>query len=302
MNRVHGERHCGQPWRRQLCSTGEASGKAGAIQYDGYSYGVLNNTHARLWDNLQTAITNAFSQFPQRRGSIKVYAATSGGSFYHHDVWPFTNEYIQINTTNGVWGDYGRFTEAHEFGHAFHHEALGGYPNLPSSCDSHTWYSDEDESCAYVEGFADFFGVQTANDVAGWKAYVESNGPREQALANGITNGARVEGEVAAFLLDVMDGANESWDSIAYPGSYLSGIVQTCSVQLNGSWYHAFRIEDAVFCMEGGVDPAITNNGTYFPGQPTPTAVYEQTSHPPGWQQFGASLRQLWTHNLYGVN
>ncbi len=187
---------------------------------------------------------------------------------------------------------------AHEYGHAIHDDAFGGYP-LTVGCPAggHNWFMVLGNVCAYVEGFADFFAVATMGPETGVLADIESNLPIFWAVPDGeeTPDGRLNEGTVAAFLLDLIDpvgSGSESHDQVQYPASYVGQIIQTCDVRIGGpSWQHGIDIGWNVWCFDRAVDPF------YFDRLPVVTQYREFAAEPTGWDRH--KIRAIWLKNLF---
>src|SRR5206468_1056515 len=152
-----------------------------------------------------------------------------------------------------VWGSFGIFTAAHEYGHAYHNRAIEDWRTYSCTGDQHTWTETDNLSCAFVEGFADFFAMWLEGDRLvtapfGADCGLESNldscpsGGRTNPPPNG--DGVRVEAAVAAFLYDLVDGDTElddamnaagppeAFDDATYPASWLADVIQYCKVTM----------------------------------------------------------------------
>ncbi len=170
-----------------------------------------------------------------------------------------------------VPGSYGTFVVPHEYGHAGHEKALGG--NAASgTCSWHTLNAAINLKCAYSEGFADFHAAYTAGPILtssfGSDYSIEHNSyypgwiyNSQHQPVNQSSDGSIIEGAVAAFFYDLVDGPNEpdgasnqadgDDDAIQYSGKYVSDIVKTCKV--DGS-VRANGIDHLVYCFERQID------------------------------------------------
>jgi hypothetical protein len=210
------------------------------------------------------------------------------------------NDRITVrNTTGGshVWGLYGRFTIAHEFGHAFHHRALGNYPE-PSCPHPHTMQGFEDPSCAYVEGFADYHAVATLGASTGELSNIESDYYYTNFHSSG-DDGNHIEGAFAAFLLDLSDGADEPHDQLAGSVQYVGDLIATCEVYISSlsSWARNREPSHIVYCAENQVDSWVTGN-YFLDSSWRPSTERESASEPVGWSV--ATVRSIWLKNLFG--
>jgi len=254
---------------------------------------IPHEAHAFLTFN-RVALASR-SLFGASRSAVNLRFSTSGSSYYSRSsAWgPWGDvDHIQMNT-NSVFGAWGSFVQAHEYGHAAHHRALGDFPSLPSSCESHSFTSLEAPSCAFVEGFADYHAVATLGSETGQLANLENN----SYYVSGV-DGSRLEHSVAAFLWDLTDPANEPHDAIQYPGSYITAIFKTCDVAGQSTGYFdRSSIEHVIYCLERNVDVSVRPlfTGRLF------NIVFQRESaiEPPTWNL--AAIRALWRRNLYGL-
>jgi hypothetical protein len=218
-----------------------------------------------------------------------------------------------------VWEDWGIFAAGHEYGHAYHKKALGGFTSgtCPSSGHSLNQRTGNVQ-CAWAEGFADFFGAATRRAALGSTFAIDSNlednvyFPGRNFETGAISrDGALIEGAVAAFLYDIVDdaswpdgpanAANGDEDLMAYGGKYLADVIATCANQMpvvsfpttSYQWQNEYHIGMLDNCLENRVSPP--------PPQPTlnlggAIAQRESATEPAGWSP--TTLRNNWTWNL----
>jgi hypothetical protein len=218
------------------------------------------------------------------------------------------DDYMRIQTRitelyhDQVWGTYAVFSQAHEYGHAYHEKALGGYTWYwywqGTSCPTHTFQGQaETLECALPEGFADYFAVATRGSAAGpWEGFVES----AHQIAWGGPDGSRVEAAIAGFLYDLTDNnrfGSESHDIVQYPGYYVADIISYCNVnpavRPDGTigWGPNRGVDHLVYCfqrdMTGSTDHFQTRN-------PRPVEHNQTTGISDPTQ-----VKRLWRMNLY---
>lgn len=195
------------------------------------------------------------------------------------------SDVIAIDTAH-VWGERGIELAAHEYGHAFHHIALGGFPDVVTDCSFHGLPTYTSLSCAFVEGFAEYYSVVTRPDAnftlydrfeVGYDLLIN---PNPDSTDPNDPNGSLIEGAVAAFLLDVTDPANEPHDAVAYPAPYLADVIETCRVGDTNRTTHADGIDHIIRCLENQVDATI--NGYFHTRSPVSTSYSESATEPPG--------------------
>lgn len=211
-------------------------------------------TTARVFDRMRAAAGAAQQLFGQSRPQIKVMLTTSGSNSYYSKSQD--RIYIKTNASpDHIWGSFGDFVIPHEYGHAFHHKALGGInSNSGVNCNPHTLDGPSSLGCAMAEGFADYFAAATLGAYANFF---------ENSTFYPGGDGSVIEGPVAAFLYDLTDPANEPHDSMNYPGSYVGAIFNSCLTYSIG--LSANGIDHIIYCLENQVDPAVVQN--YFPAR-----------------------------------
>lgn len=248
---------------------------------------------AFAYQEITNTAVSAYSLYGVTRDQVVVRFVDTGTSYYEKSQpWGPTGyaDRITLSRAGGIFGSWGKFTIAHEYGHAMQHRRFGDYPSSINCPSPHYLYGDEDMTCAYVEGFADYFAVATRGSVTGFDGTVEGNGWYPGG------DGSRVEGAVSAFLYDVTDPANEAHDTMAYPGSYLRTVMTSCSVFKSGTWFHAYRISHLIDCMENSLSPTAQS---FFPTDGGWTAYTESATEPSGWS--ASAIRTNWRKNLFGI-
>lgn len=276
----------------------------------GESNGYYTEMHATqsadtwLFVNLSTTKQTAQTRFSYSRPELKVTVSNNASSTIRYSP---SEDRVYLDRTNGFDPYYGWFAPAHEYGHAYHEKALGGIPST-TSCSPHYLNGASSLSCAYVEGWADFFAGFVRGDLL-----VATDGSdykfEHNSYYTASADGSKIEGPVAAFFYDVVDGSSSpdgitngtdgDDDTVNYVASYLAQIVKTCTVKNGLSWIRPNGVDHVIYCMERTIDPAITGSSTYFPTRsPDPSAFAESATEPTGWSQ--SAIRTLWKHNLYG--
>jgi hypothetical protein len=232
----------------------DVSGPNGA--FNGADFGVSTGTTLELhvytnasvaFRRLESFGASFASRFGRSRPRIKVWVWEAPGlsnSNYCFGAGPSCpqSDLIRLRHDQISFED-GLFTVLHEYGHAFHFVAL----RRPATNDcglSHTVSGPNSRSCAFVEGFADFASAWIGGDslsTSQWADYFFEQAAYNPPGANGMI----IEGAVAAFLYDLVDGAadrnsalNTSGlldDSILYPGVFVGDIVATCQTSQFGT-------------------------------------------------------------------
>lgn len=260
---------------------------------------VLPSSHARVFLNMRKTTEGTVSLFGMSRSFININIAGCGTSYYS----PSADE-ITI-CTNSVWDDYGIFTVAHEYGHAFHQETLWG--NVGGGCPSpHFLDTESGLTCAFSEGFGDYFGVAVRPDLGGYsyRDYIENDDgfpgcvQRQSSSPYTCIGGTSYEGSViesayAAFLYDLTDHVGESHDSISAPGSYVRDLIRSCQVPYFLGWRRANGPDEIAYCAENGINPGayFTRRGSY------PSSYSEAATESGGWTS--SRVHSSWVWNMY---
>jgi hypothetical protein len=103
---------------------------------------------------------------------------------------------------------------AHEAGHAVMDYSYHGAFPATTNCDPHFLWLKSSTTCAWTEGFADWFGAATYGspffDTGGFVFDLEAP---TWGNPSWFQDGEDVEGRIAAALVDIVDGSNEGpWD------------------------------------------------------------------------------------------
>lgn len=300
-----------------------------SAQCAGSGYHILtSNREARVWSSLLPTISRAFSEFQRIRPKIKVDIVNPPSPTQAGNVYSPLRDSIAIDT-NSVWGQFGHFIVAHEYGHAFHWVALGGYPAFGSCGPGGIHYRSGAYSlqCALREGFANFFAAFVLQDsiVGEWEDIFESAhlGPFQSGTGLGpgywcenksepglcaasayTTDGARNETAVAGFLYDIADDAatNNGTPGVdddaiqALGAKWIGDVIATCEVLEGGQWVRNNGIDHLTYCFErtlGGYQSA-----GYFPTRVTAAQDWRTTAATPsGWS--ARQIKSTWQMNLY---
>ena len=221
-----------------------------------------------------------------------------------------SDDYVRINkyvdpTPNGygdqIWGRAAVFVQAHEYGHAFHQKALGGFTSYYPGCPGHSMLTLSNLPCALVEGFANYFAIVTRPNETGYDDYWERN-YYHLNYVGATSDGSRSESAVSSFFYDITDSdsraavGDELHDNVAYSGTALAEVITTCKALQSGTYVQNNGVDHVIWCMERQVDPAITGSTAYFPTRsPDPTG-YQVTS---STVMNRTEVRRLWKRNLY---
>jgi hypothetical protein len=254
---------------------------------------------SHVYVNLDRDIRRSDSFYGTQRGKITVRVEHAAYSTYE---WHTTHQLVidtstdAIYTTSQVWGNYGQFVQAHEYGHAFQYfleptVKESYYYDCPNP---HHMNTSTYHGCALAEGFPDYYAVAVAGSYTGKFLTDIENGVYSPASPG---NGSKTEGAVASFLYDMTDPANEAHDVTAYAGSYVASVMRTCEVS-SGSWVHQRGIDHLIYCfMAQPTDVAQfgRTNG------PAATAVYEPAVDPEDDATRRPKIRKNYQKNLFGT-
>ena len=247
---------------------------------------------------LQTMIPASRAFFNRARAHVSVQMDGPGsGSSYvgFYDTIHIRDDF--------VWGTFGAFTLAHEYGHALHNATMGGIPS--HSCPS-PHYIDEvvTRECAFVEGFADYHAEAIGNTLFHMESTDRSRGCTSYAsngtcLAYATTReGSFVEGAFGGMLLDLSDPISDvDHDHIYYPGSYVLDLI---SASTCGTTNPAGLIGPDVtaYCNDKTVGASLRDN--YFsPRYFSIAGIYNPSTYPNGWSIYNNDEVVLW--NLFHV-
>ncbi len=277
------------------------------IQNGRYSYGgrdcsvaletiILPSDPSHVYVNMTRIIPASRAFFSASRGRVSV-ALLNTIPVSRYFPSPERIEIATAGNNRAVFNSpYGAFTQAHEYGHAMHYGGLGGYDHNGGPCpDPHYIYGPGTLGCAFREGFADYHAVVTFGaDVGYFLPNIESNAYYSSG------DGSIIEGPVASMLYDLTDPANEAFDAVHFPGSYVGGTIRSC--RLFGGYPSTYRpngSDHLVYCFERVVD---AGTKSYFPTRSSvfrPTQVTSNVAAPAGWS-LGA-VRAIWRRNLRGL-
>ena len=245
----------------------------------------------------------ATSLFGRSRSQMRyvVNPGTSGTSFYST-----SSDYITLYA-GAIWGGWGEFIVSHEYGHAFHYTAIDRWSSYDCSPGGagHSFNSVETSSCAYVEGFADFFAAMMLRNrpLATQGLNVDD---LEQSVYRFVGQGLFIEHTFAATLWDIVDDSftADSYagddDGLSMTGTQVADIMLRCRLYNPGT-YLLSHTDQFTYCAEG----AVNNARTVAP------VAYQS-----GWGTYGSPLsfdggtpllpylpvfRAIWKYNFYGI-
>lgn len=308
-------RSCDEQSSEEIIATMRTSGRHFSVAYDGRSSvagrgkayeaacGQAYETRVDasqyfVWRELYRVKSRA--HFGPTRGSIGVTLdPDADGSYYGDDAIVLEeDDYDALD-------EYALFTIAHEYGHAYHEEAIGGYGTGGDDCPSpHYLSGPHNLGCAYSEGFANYFAAVAVVDTNSYKGVFERNGyyPGSASLGDGDPDdGSIIEGAFAAFMYDLTDPANEPHDDAEYPRDYVADVLGTCEADHAASGeIEANGVDHLIACFQHEPPPYTSK---YFPTRSADFRALgyeENASEPSGWAP--AAIEDLWRKNLYGEN
>jgi hypothetical protein len=222
-----------------------------------------------------------------------------------------THDTIRTNYKR-VFKQDGTFVTIHEYGHAFQWgaiEAPGDY--YCNATGEHVMNQQYTKSCAFVEGFATFFSAWVAGDslngTYGYSDYYVEN----QSWYTG-KDGMQVEGAVAGFFYDFVDastapdgynnetGGDDSWDGVAYPGSFLVSVLRNCvTAGPSTSYTQLLGMDEVVYCLEGNTTAAAAASALGWNTWWSASSVTRNATPPAGYST--DAVRRLWKRNFYGA-
>lgn len=235
------------------------------VQLPGYRHIYLP------WKHLNDVVPVLESHFTFYRGMVKwVSDPGDDGSSYNR-----VTDKITFGDTYGS-----KWTVAHEATHAIHNKAMNG-TWYASNCGDHEIDRESSYKCALKEGLADYGGDLGAyGHTYRWERdYPVSGNPK-----------GKIEGNVAAFIRDLIDSTNDGDDTISYPRSFVFGTLKVCRTP------NAKRDDTADFawCLEKRVVESVHNN--HFPGLSAPSGVVGLGNTPNGWD--ADDVRAVWIQNV----
>jgi hypothetical protein len=225
-----------------------------------------------LHEGITVAGQGGQALFGARRSRIGWKYTSEARSYYRSGGW-FTSERIFFRSySSNLWfGGWASFIAGHEYGHAYQ-ESFGGVPSADSGCDYHELNSVESLECAFREGWANYFAAATMppHPVNGLEYYYRFRDGYDLATS-GHTDGSRIEGAVAGFLVNLTGHVNGDWSiSPVVPGSYVHNVQRYCEHETYNPWafQHTWQrrtgIDHVVYCMENSVSLSGLNASNYF--------------------------------------
>jgi hypothetical protein len=167
----------------------------------------------------------------------------------------------------------------HEYGHALDTSSMGGTWLSGNYCvGTHVPSQPNTYECALQEGTASWIG-HYAFAATGYSLL---GSDIEGYHINAADSTGMVENNVAAFLWDIEDDANESGDKTDYTIAYIDAMLTTCQSKISGSLSQAKTVPGIVWCMENGV-PSAAVQDSIFPHHAEVQDYSESGAEPAGW-------------------
>jgi hypothetical protein len=256
---------------------------------------------AHVYNNLDRDIRYSDSFFGLKRAAILVRVEPTDYSSYE---WHTTHQLRIDSSTDSIyydsqiWGNYGQFVQAHEYGHAFQYflEPTVKEAYYHDCGGTHYIGTVSTHGCALAEGFPDYYAVTVAGTYTG-KFRTDIETAIYSPATAGAKNGSKIEGAVASFLYDLTDPANETHDVTAYPGSWVANVMRTCEVLVGTTWIHQRGSDHLTYCFMAqptDVSQFARTNGA------APTAVYEPAADPEDDATRRPKIRKNYQKNLFG--
>ncbi len=261
----------------------------------------------RVWANLLSATRESESLFGRKRSMLEVLVPASGTGCTNYSP---SHDWLRI-CPDRLWGDDGRFVAAHELGHAFHHDALGG---IQGSCPTPRYaVAAHTLACALFEGFASYYAVAVmadsildmdhphwltaVNDPHGWKDSLYGLEPGYWCEGVNVScpsaqtiDGSRAELAVAAFLTDV---------AAAYGHEFVADVLTACQVRHGGTWYQSNGVDFLIYCFERRIDASYMGSGYFATRSTLPQDWSASVSLPGNWD--ADDIMDMWQARLYPV-
>jgi hypothetical protein len=259
---------------------------------------------AHVFVTLRTYVPVVEQRFGGRwRSRLPVWVSDTAGARYLP-----TKDTVNTNITR-VFREPGRFVTLHEYGHAYQYKALETWSQT-TACPVHYTNLPSHRECAFPEGFATFLAVWVASNELTTDPYytTDYNIETQTFYTNG--DGINIEGSVAGFLYDLVDGSGqrdnstntaateETWDTAVFPGSFIADVMVSCALyqaSTNAYTHYLSGADQLVYCLEGNVSA----EGYTSLWRTTWDSLTRTATLPAGYSS--TLVRTLWRRNLYGV-
>lgn len=270
-----------------------------------------NHYAAHVHVTLNKYVPLANSRFGVSRPFIPVLVHPTDSVFpIHYDQ---VNDTIRTNYKR-VFTQDGTFVTVHEYGHAYQWRAVE--PPADYYCNptgEHHVNQQYTKSCAFVEGWATFFAAWLAGDVLDGRYAYSDYYIENQTYYSGGKDGMQVEGSVAGFFYDFVDsstapdgysnetGGDDTWDGVAYSGSFLASVLRNCTVNAGTTMYSTLLgLDEVVYCLEGNTTARASAAALGYTSWWAADSVTRGATAPTGYST--DAVRRLWRRNFYGAS
>jgi hypothetical protein len=191
---------------------------------------------------------------PWSRSAVAIGISNDGTTSSHYDGGSDLITIQAQGDKRAIWGAYGLFTVAHEYGHALQNKALESIPGSTGCPSPHFINSHEGVTCAYWEGFADYHAVATRGPqiaaLSGgsyWISEVEGDQARIDA---GGGNTEDIEGSVAALFYHMTSSSD-----LNLPTRYVADLSAYCRFYSSSLGYYLYvnGADAAIKCAQGSL-------------------------------------------------
>jgi hypothetical protein len=296
------------PRRLGVVDVRNSSGSANGSGFLGYNedditiYAVSDN-QAHALTVLSDRISSVTSAFGLSRSEIQAWVWDSGSILGGYIA---SSDRIEYRDGDHMWNARGPYYVMHEYGHAFHWEAIEEPVYDAEECEGHDYDSVTSLSCALVEGFAEMFGSFFLADFM-----TTGNGDHDEVVEANIWrddgDGSLIEGAIAGFFYDLVDDedtpdgptnqTNGDDDLATYSPASIAAILSSCNMPglslIDG-------IDRFVYCAEETLEMQDSINsatGDYWFASRRPTVF---TSYSVTSQSLSrAIVRRTWKYNLF---
>ena len=278
-----------------------------------------NALMSHLFTNLMKTVAGHRARFSFPPDRITAVLFDDGKTYYD-----YFNDVLHIAYVgNMIWGEHGVMVAAHEHGHLWQNRKLFQSPDQNGlirywsrACqEQHPPESSSTLSCAFGEAFADWYAVVVREtDLPTWRHQLETNyyyknctpGPSPRGTVVCTTDGSIIQGAVAAFFWDIIDGTfGESHDNIQRSPQTLADAIKSCRVYLGG-WIGYTGVDHLIFCIENrfpyrvAIRHATTGRDTtafLFPTRATNRQP--EAANGLAFEPQSEYFRRMWLVNLY---
>ncbi len=264
---------------------------------------VINNEAAQVFVNHLRYNVNVSTMFGRSRSPI-TYRVSNGAAFATN--YDPGLDFIRIGPNSAV-GRNGVINVVHEYGHAFHYVAIEPWATYFCSSPSnvHAYNQPYTTSCAFIEGFADFFAARVINSIDGSLAFGDGlhQGELEANPYRSLGNGLLIEASIAALFMDLadtqadIDGITADDDSVSISLFAITQIMKQCRLVSPNSALLSHS-DQFINCAAGSV-----GERAFAPSSAIGSwAVYSGLSYDASTPLPNQSLfRALWRFNLYNL-